>query len=800
MAASDVARVQELELQLDKMRAAVARAEEAARRSEERLELALRGSKACTWDFEMPDGTLANARQTLTNVYEILGYTAADDTSHFPDALAALLPSEGQAQFVADVQQHLESTAREWEHQHRVKYKDGSDRWHFARGVTQRDPITGQATRLTGITIDITDIKLIEEQLLRAREVAESANRAKDEFLANVSHEIRTPMNAILGMTELALDGAETPHQRHLLSTSRAAARNLLHIINDLLDYSKITAAKLALDRSEMSLRSSIDDTVRALAARAHRKGLELVCNVEWDVPDALIGDTGRIRQVLMNLVGNAIKFTEVGEVLLHVMIDGSSPHADADVALKFVVRDTGIGIAPEKHARIFRAFEQEDASTTRRFGGTGLGLTISRQLAALMDGAITVESEPGRGSTFTFTARLPRAENTSAAVPQQHAASVLLVDDNETNRRMLLQWLSRWGMSGVAVGDAPGALEALARDADSVVLLDARMPGVDVVALGAEIRKRIGPHGRLVLLTSGADPAVTTDIGADVSVLKPVVPAELLEAITAVSDPQLVASVPVSPAPRGTGLHILVAEDNELNVTLIRELLGRRGHRIEVAGDGCRTLELALNPAASYDLMLLDLHMPEKDGFQVVRELRAHERHSGKHLPLIAVTARSSQRDREDALAAGMDDYVCKPIDVDLLFAAIDRVAATREPDRPLHSQLLDPQAIRLMCGGESSILVKLCEVFQRTLPGQMKRARAALAEHDLASLRDAAQMVNGTVSAFSKVAAAVASNLENDAIRGDVDSCAMLVDRLDAMCAELVETTRGLTLESLR
>jgi PAS domain S-box-containing protein len=780
------------------------RAEDDARRSRERLELALRGSKACTWDFELPDGTLATSRQTLTNVYEILGYTSLDDTSHFPDALAALLPSEGQAQFVEDVQTHLESTAREWEHQHRVKHKDGSDRWHFARGVTQREPVTGRATRLTGITIDITDIKLIEEELSRAREVAESANRAKDEFLANVSHEIRTPMNAILGMTELALDGAETAHQRHLLSTSRAATRNLLHIINDLLDYSRIAVGKLGLDRSEMSLRSAIDDTVRALAARAHRKGLELVCNIHWDVPDTVIGDTGRIRQVLMNLVGNAIKFTDSGEVVVEVMLDAAASATDPDAALKFVVRDTGVGIAPEKHASIFRAFEQADASTTRRFGGTGLGLTISAQLAALMDGLITVESEPGRGSTFTFTARLPRsarADSRGVAPTFEHDVSVLVIDDNETSRHTLMQWLSRWNMKAVAASDAASALAAASRAPSSVVLLDARMPGIDVVALGAQLRDRLGPAGRLVLLTSGADPAVTTDIGADASVLKPVVPAELLEAIAADDSGGDREEKPVPVAsPRGPGLHILVAEDNELNVTLIRELLDRRGHRVEVAGDGQRTLELALNPSAAYDLMLLDLHMPEKDGFQVVRELRAHERTTGKRLPLIAVTARSSERDRDEALAAGMDDFLCKPIDVAALFAAIERIAATIAPGRALHSPLLDPAAIRLMCGGDSTILVKLCEVFQRTLPEQMKRARAALVDQDLGSLRDAAQMVNGTLSAFSKVAATLASSLENDALREDLESCTALMTRLDVMCAELVETTRGLTLESLR
>ncbi len=281
-------------------------------------------------------------------------------------------------------------------------YKDGSHHWILGRGLAIRDA-AGRAVRFVGTSVDITQMKRIEGELQRAREAAEAANRAKDEFLANVSHEIRTPMNAILGMTELALDAAQTDHQRQLLSTAKSAARNLLSVINDLLDFSKIAAGKLALDEAAFSLRATLGDALRALATRAHRKQLELICYAHPNVPDALFGDASRVRQVLLNLIGNALKFTAQGEIVLEVSVIPDAASDDETVFLLFTVRDTGIGIAPEKQTAIFRAFEQEDSSTTRKYGGTGLGLTISSQLAALMGGEITVKSEPGRGSTFGF-------------------------------------------------------------------------------------------------------------------------------------------------------------------------------------------------------------------------------------------------------------------------------------------------------------------------------------------------------------------------------------------------------------
>jgi CheY-like chemotaxis protein len=553
---------------------------------------------------------------------------------------------------------------------------------------------------------------------------------------------------------------------------------------------------------------------------RAHKKGLELVCHVQSDVPDALVGDAGRLRQVLLNLIGNAIKFTEQGEVVMRVEVAGD-PTCEGEVGLHFTVRDTGIGIPPDKQERIFRAFEQEDSSTTRKFGGTGLGLTIAARLVALMGGKITVDSEPGRGSTFAFTARFGRgphpSEPTAVGLPfLLHDLPVLIVDDNATNRHILEEWLRGWRMKPEAVGDGLTALDALWHGAAcglryALVLLDARMPDTDGLALAAKIRQRAELSAtRIILLTSGdrsGDQARIRELHIDAHLLKPVSQDELLETIYRVmiqADGDTKPAREQMTAPAVTTLRILVAEDNEFNTRHLERLLVRQGHRVRLANNGRAALALAEETA--FDLLLLDLHMPELNGFQVARALRERERVAGGHLPIIALTARSRKEDREQCLEAGMDDFLSKPVRATELFAAIDRVVSCHGVSRPAQpntgegTSLLDAVVLLAACGGEEEGLRELCQDFQTYAPARLTDVGDALRDQDAPRLREAAHKLRGLLSAFSTVAGNVASDLEDQAARGQLDAARQLVGRLETMARDLIQLVGGLSLETLQ
>jgi two-component system sensor histidine kinase/response regulator len=709
--------------------------------------------------------------------------------------------------------------------------KDGSPVWVELFVSLQRDAADNPAYSIA-VLQDISNRKRLEGDLRQARDVAEAANRAKDEFLANVSHEIRTPMNAILGMTELALDTLLTDDQRQCLKTVKSAANSLLGIINDLLDFSKIEAGKLELDLGDFSLRAAVGDTLRALAVRAHTKGLELACHVQSDVPDALVGDAGRLRQILLNLVGNAIKFTDEGEVVVEVRSERGPMGPIGPIGLlsdlpearlRFTVRDTGIGIPKDKQERIFRAFEQEDTSTTRKYGGTGLGLAIASRLVALMGGQINVESEPGRGSTFVFTARFglqPHPPESTAAPPPVllHNLPVLVVDDNATNRRILEEWLRGWQMRPVAVGDGVAAMDALWHGTAcgrpyALVLLDARMPDVDGLALAAHIRQRAELSStRIILLTSGDRPgdlARFREQRVNAHLLKPVQQDELLETIYRVlrrdegrgmRDESRTGGLLSSliPHPSSLPLRILVAEDNEFNAQLLEQLLVRRGHHVRLASNGREALALAEEGA--FDLLLLDVHMPELDGFEVVQAIRERERTTGGHLPVIALTARSRKEDRERCLAAGMDDFLAKPIQAANLWVAIDRVVdAHPRADRP-GPGLLDPGVLLAACGGDAAILEKICQAFRARLPDHLAAVQDALRERDTRRLREAAHQLCGMVAAFSTVAGGVASELEDYAAQDQLEEARPLVGQLETMAQELLRAVDGLSLDTLR
>jgi two-component system sensor histidine kinase/response regulator len=788
------------------------KAEEALRESEHRWRSLTEALPQLVWTA-MPDGACDYfstqwTQYTGVPTSELLGWQWMK-TLHPDDR-------EPTRQFWLDSVAGL----HDYDVEYRVRRLDGEYRWFKTRGAPIRDS-DGRIFKWFGSCTDISDGKLAAEELRIAKNAAESANRAKDEFLANVSHEIRTPMNAIMGLTALVLGTDLNEGQRQSLATVKSAANNLLGIINDLLDFSKIEAGKLELSLGEFWLRATLGDTMRALAVRAHQKGLELVSNVQSDVPDGLIGDNGRLRQVLLNLIGNAIKFTEKGEVVVEVSVISDVAPTNDEVDLLFTVRDTGIGIPKEKQAAIFRAFEQEDSSTTRKYGGTGLGLTISAQLAALMGGKIEVDSQPGQGSTFSFTARFRRSSKRGAAGAGESSdrldnLRVLIVDDNVTNQHILEEWLRSWRMRPTAVGDGAAAVDALRQAMEagapySLVLLDGRMPDGDGLTVARRIREHVDISRMRIILLPSEDSSIniasSREMGINAYLLKPVQQSELLETIsqvmgrtTPVSAPaNVIASKPESttfPAPT-TLLHILVAEDNEFNVILLNQLFDQRGHIAHIASNGREAVELA--SGGTFDLLLLDIHMPEMDGFEVVRTLRERERGSGRHLPVIAFTARSGKQDRERCLAAGMDDFLSKPVQAEALWEVIDRAIAARMPADNRDSGLLDPRVILGTCGGDAAILERICRTFQTSVPNQMARVRSAMSDNDAPRLREAAHLLRGTLSAFSTIAGTAASNLEDEAAHGRIDACGPLVERLESICSELVEQTRNLSIAAL-
>ncbi|WP_158265498.1 response regulator [Blastopirellula marina] len=764
-----------------------------------------------------PDGPFLRVNQKFCDT---IGYTKQEllhrsfhDITHPQDKSGAL------ERFHSLIRGELESYSEE----KRLVCKDGTFVWIHVFVSLQRDS-RGQSLHTIHVIEDISERKRLEEEIRLAKEIAEQANLAKDEFLANVSHEIRTPMNAILGMTELVLDTELRSDQRQCLQTVKSAGENLLGIINDLLDFSKIEAGKMELEEVSFSVRSMVGETLRALAARAHQKGLELTCEIFPEVPDALVGDPGRLRQVLLNLIGNAIKFTPSGEV--RVVIEPLADMAKEDECrLRFTVADTGIGIPKPLQRRIFDAFEQEDTSTTRKYGGTGLGLSIASRLVELMEGQIDVESEPGQGSTFSFTARFGISSESEKPVSTESPVSlaglrVLVVDDNATNRTILDKTLRRWKIEPNCVPDAGTATDALwdAVNNDNpfqLVLLDARMPETDGLTLASRIREWAPmSETHIVLLTSGERPSDlmrSRELKIDARLLKPVQSEELFDAISRMlrshqnSDPAPLSSdresqQQPSHVPETKQGNILVAEDNEFNSAMIERLLGIHGYQVRLASTGREALAMAVR--GGFDVMLLDIHMPELDGLQVVRELRNHEAKTGHRLPVVALTARSRSEDRQQCLDAGMDDYISKPFDAKQLLETIGRLIsglAADDTSSPPSARLITPTVLLAACGGDEQLFLQMKQTAKANLPTRLEALTRAMNSDDLAAVREEAHRLAGILSAFSQPGGQLASELEDVAEARLVTDSQRLVIKLTELCKVFLQEIQSLTLTQL-
>ena len=804
----------------------LAEAHRARAQADERLVLAMRNSGMGLWEWDLATQSIS----VDTNWKDMLGFTAGEIGDDFA-AWRKRIHDGDMASFANALRAHLKGSQDYFDIVFRSRARDDSWRWISARGRAFARNADGRWTRMIGTYHDVTQMQSAEDVLREARDTAEAASRAKSDFLANMSHEIRTPMNGIIGMTELALDTPLDAEQRDYLNNVKSSGEALLTILNDILDFSKIEAGKMELESIDFSARSVVSDTIKTLALRAQQKGLELVYEIAPDVPAVMRGDPGRIRQILLNLVGNAIKFTENGQVCISLRVIETEKQS---VVLKTEVSDSGIGIAPDKLAAVFDAFSQADTSTTRRFGGTGLGLAICRRLVSLMSGELAASSVEGEGSTFSFTMKLPVVvQGGQARTSFLEGKRLLIAETNTKVGDALGRLLTGWGAACVMAASPEAlstALKQAATTADpfDFLMLDAAMPAPGGFALVEAFKKETELLDRIVMMmTTQSQRTVSArckQLGLHSRLVKPFSPEDVSEVLSSAQqgdvpddddtfafDPELTLTRLAKA--RDDSLEILLVEDNPINQTVATKMLEKAGHRLTLATNGKEALDQL--DAKKFDVVLMDVQMPVMGGLEAAQAFRSREARRSwamggnlKAVPIIAMTAHAMESDRQRCLAAGMDDYVTKPITPRELFAAIDRVcgearAAPYDAENSLledmkamgETSALDLSRTLELLDGDQDALEQLVGIFFKDFGSNLQKLKSAASANDCATLAALAHSVKGSVGVFNATpslaaAEAVEQAARNDNIEAARDALPGLLDTLNRLANALRQT----------